>query len=87
MKTPVIYFLSHIILGFLSYKYRWVSVFFFIYQLAQYNLNIRFFFLNKECLQNKICYQSNNSFTYTLYKLTQFFIGYIIARIYYYYQK
>lgn len=80
MKIPLIYSLSHYLLGFLSYYYKFIIILFTIYQLFQYIFNIRFFLLDKECITNfKNCIKRGNNLNHTLHKLGEFFIGYLLS--------
>ena len=83
MKIPLIYSLSHFILGFISYYYKVFIILFLIYQFIQYFYNIRFFLLDKKCFNDiKKCYKRNNNIKHTLKKIMQFVIGFLIAFIY-----
>ena len=80
MKIPLLYLLSHIILGFISYYYNKLVILFLIYQFIQYYFNIRFFLLDVKCFHNiKKCYKKNNNILHTSKKITQFIYGYLIA--------
>lgn len=82
MKIPLLYSLSHYLLGFFAYYFRFILFIFIIYQLIQYIFNIRFFLLSKECLINiKNCVKKGNNLKHTLHKLGEFFIGYILSLI------
>lgn len=85
MKIPLIYSLSHYLLGYLSFYCKFIIIIFTFYQLLQYIFNIRFFLLNRNCFKNfKSCIKKGNNLKHTLYKLMEFFIGYIIAFIFNY---
>ena len=82
MKIPFIYSLSHYLLGFLSFRFKFLIVIFIIYQLIQYVFNIRFFLLNKKCITNlKNCVKKGNSLLHTLRKFGEFLIGYLLSQI------
>ena len=82
IPIPIIYVLSHYILGCISYFKKWIIIPFMIYQLGQLIFNIRFYFLDENCYQeNKGCYVIGNSFHHTMIKISQFLIGYMIIDI------
>lgn len=85
MKIPFIYSLSHYLLGFLSFRFKFLILIFIIYQLTQYVLNIRFFLLNKNCITNfKKCVKKGNNLVHTLRKFGEFLIGYLLSQIIFY---
>jgi hypothetical protein len=77
-EYPIIYTLSHLTIGGISYKYPLLIIFIIIYQLSQYILNVRFFFLNKGNILD-----NGNSISHTLYKLFEYGVGYVLVYIYY----
>ena len=79
-KVPYIYVLTHVLAGYLGYYNNGILVFFLIYQLYQYTLNIRFFLLTKNERNNKN-YEEGNSFQHTLKKIAQALAGFILAYI------
>jgi hypothetical protein len=78
-KYPLIYSLSHLIVGFVSYKYLWLIPLIVIYQLIQYIKNIRFFFLGS----SKSLINKGNNLSHTIYKLFEYIVGFVVAYIYY----
>ena len=78
-KYPLIYSISHLVVGFISYNIRWLIPFIIIYQFIQYLIGVRFFFLGvkEQYIVN------GNSISHTLYKLFEYFVGFIIAYIFY----
>jgi hypothetical protein len=77
-ETPPLYIVSHIIAGMLSYFYPIIIILILMYQFLQLALNRRFFLFEWKV-------KTGNSFTYTLYKISQYIVGY--ALVYVYYQK
>jgi hypothetical protein len=71
---PIIYSISHIIIGYISYHYLHIIPLIFIYQFLQLFLNKRFFFFDK-----KVIYKNGNTINHTIYKLGEYIIGFIIA--------
>lgn len=71
-ETPPLYMAAHVIGGFISYYYPVLIALFVAYQLLQLILGIRFFVFMMEI-------REGNSILYTLYKLAQFFAGYLVA--------
>lgn len=74
-QTPPLYFIIHVLLGMISYFYQDIIPIFLLYQFTQLALDGRFFLFQWE-------FKSGNSLTYTLYKLTQYMIGYAIMYVY-----
>ena len=74
-QTPPVYFTIHILMGFFSYYYPLFIPVFLSYQFLQYFTNSRLFLLSTTI-------ERGNSFEYTLYKCTQFLVGYLIAFLY-----
>jgi hypothetical protein len=75
---PLIYSISHILIGYISFYYYKFAIIFIFYQLYQYFANMRFFFFNcKKILQG-------NSWSHTLRKLLEFIFGTVVAAITYY---
>lgn len=70
MKIPIIYQISHYILGALSYHYIFILPLFLLYQIFQYLFGIRYFLLT-----NTI--KRGNSIQHTTFKIAQFLLGYI----------
>lgn len=70
-----IYFITHLILGFLGYFYPEVLYVTLGYQLLQYVLNIRFFLFEGVI-------KSGNSIEHTAIKLGEVGAGYVIAMLY-----
>jgi hypothetical protein len=77
-QTPPLYIFSHILVGMLSYFYPIVIILILMYQFLQLALNKRFFLFEWKV-------KTGNSFSYTLYKISHYMIGY--ALVYVYYQK
>lgn len=71
-QTPPLYIAIHVIGGAISYFYPILIALFIGYQLLQLALGIRFFVFTMEI-------REGNSILYTLYKLAQFFVGYVSA--------
>jgi len=78
-RYPLVYSLSHLTVGFISYKYLWLIPIIVIYQFIQYMKNIRFFFLGS----SKSLINKGNNLSHTIYKLFEYIVGFIIAYIYY----
>ena len=74
-NTPLLYVAFHLIIGMFSYYYPILIIFIIAYQLLQWILGCRFFLLSWQIKQD-------NSFDYTLYKITQYIIGYFIVYCY-----
>jgi len=72
LETPPLYIAVHIVGGAVSYFYPILIALFIAYQLLQLAFNIRFFVFTMEI-------KSGNSILYTLYKISQFFVGYAAA--------
>ena len=81
MEIPIIYRLSHYVLGALSVKYSFIAIIFLLYQFSQWYLNLRFFLLNLDCYNMKFdkCFKSGNSINHTLKKIGEFIAGYIVC--------
>jgi len=71
-QTPPLYMAIHVIGGAIAYFYPILVALFIAYQLLQLLLGIRFFVFTMEIRQG-------NSILYTLYKLAQFFAGYLVV--------
>jgi len=71
-QTPPLYMALHVAGGAISYFYPLLIWLFVVYQLVQLVLGIRFFVFTMEI-------RKGNSILYTLYKLSQFFVGYAIT--------
>ena len=72
MYIPFIYELSHYIFGAISVKYNFIIVIFLIYQFLQLIFNVRIFMLDFKI-------KKGNNLKHTINKISQFFLGYIIA--------
>lgn len=70
-----IYFLTHLILGFIGYFYPEVLYSTIGYQLAQYIFNVRLFIFEMSVKQG-------NSVEHTAIKLAEVAGGYLIAKLY-----
>ena len=70
--TPTVYIAFHVLTGIVSFYYTPLIPVMIIYQFLQYALHRRFFLLEGEI-------KEGNSFIYTLYKLSHFFIGYFLG--------
>ena len=81
MHIPVIYELSHYIMGILSVKYNFIIILFLTYQFLQLYFDTRFFILNVDIknLSIKNCFKKGNNINHTIKKLKQFMIGIIIG--------
>lgn len=71
-KTPTIYILIHILLGFFSINNNYIVPIFISYQLIQLLLNIRIFLFSFEITKG-------NNINYTFYKIIQYIFGYCIG--------
>ena len=71
-SIPIIYRITHYGMGLIARFYYPVTPVFLGYQLIQYGLNRRFFLFSLES-------KKNNSLLHTGIKLTEFFVGYLIA--------
>jgi hypothetical protein len=71
---PIIYTLSHIILGIIAVWYPILGLLFIAYQILEYILNIRFFLFSMEI-------KEGNSLLHTMKKLGEIGSGYIIGLI------
>jgi|LakMenEpi03Aug12_release.lakeMendotaPanAssembly.Ray.scaffolds.fasta_scaffold1370013_2 hypothetical protein len=69
-----IYFFTHLILGFLGYLYPEILYGTLGYQLFQYFFNVRIFIFEMTLKQG-------NSLEHTSVKLSEVFIGYLIAML------
>ena len=76
---PTIYSLSHVLIGYLGYSYLSLLVWFIVYQLYQYSINRRFFLVPYyPHPSNNKSYQTGNSLSHTLKKLTECAFGIIL---------
>lgn len=75
-KIHKLYVISHIITGAISYFYPVIWIGIIIYQLSQLCMNKRFFLCNRQK-----CIRDGNSIKHTLYKLSQYLLGYLIIEI------
>jgi hypothetical protein len=73
-RSPI-YFVTHIILGFLGYFYPTILYATIGYQFAQYACNTRFFLFEMK-------FKSGNSLEHTALKLAEIGIGYVLAMLY-----
>jgi hypothetical protein len=82
MKTPIVYQISHFILGAIGTKYNWVIFIFIIYQFLQLYFGIRFFLLDVQLctLDFSKSFKTGNSLEHTSKKILDFFIGYVITK-------
>ena len=80
LTTPIIYVLSHILIGFVGYHYPPLLCLFLFYQLYQYFLNKRFFLLPQQFYKSDI-QVDGNTLHHTLNKLLQGVLGYCLASI------
>ena len=71
-QTPPLYFISHILLGMLSYFYPLIIILIIMYQFLQLAINGRFFLFEWE-------FKTGNSLIYTLYKISQYVLGYALV--------
>jgi len=71
---PMIYLISHILLGFLSYFYPEVLYATIGYQLTQYIFDVRFFLFEG-------IFRQGNSLEHTIIKLSEVGIGYVLAML------
>jgi hypothetical protein len=69
---PVIYTLSHVMIGFVGYFYIELLILFLIYQFSQLIINKRFFLFEFKL-------KEGNSLEHTLYKLRETLVGFILA--------
>lgn len=69
---PLIYTISHVLLGFIAVWYPLLGLLFIAYQLLQYLLNIRFFLFSLEM-------KEGNSAYHTIKKLGEIAIGFVIG--------
>lgn len=73
-RTEPIYWASHVVWGIVAYFYPILLVEIVVYQLTQWALNIRLFVFTWEV-------REGNSLKYTIYKLLQYLVGFLIAFI------
>ena len=69
---PIIYTLSHVMIGFVGYFYIELLILFLIYQFSQLIMNKRFFLFEFKL-------KEGNSLEHTLYKLRETLVGFILA--------
>ena len=69
---PIIYTLSHVMIGFVGYFYIELLILFLIYQFSQLIINKRFFLFEFKL-------KEGNSLEHTLYKLRETLVGFILA--------
>ena len=74
-KRHPIYFITHLILGFVGYFYPMVLYGTIGYQVLQYGMDVRFFLFEGVI-------KSGNSLEHTAMKLGEVGIGYILAVLY-----
>jgi hypothetical protein len=71
-QKPIIYTLSHVIIGFVGYFYFELLILFLIYQFSQLIINKRFFLFEFKL-------KEGNSLEHTLYKLRETLVGFVLA--------
>jgi len=71
-QKPIIYTLSHVIIGFVGYFYFELLILFLIYQFSQLLMNKRFFLFEFKL-------KEGNSLEHTLYKLRETLVGFVLA--------
>jgi len=69
---PIIYTLSHVMIGFVGYFYIELLILFLIYQFSQLIINKRFFLFEFKL-------KEGNSLEHTLYKLRETLVGFVLA--------
>lgn len=69
---PIIYTLSHVMIGFVGYFYIELLILFLIYQFSQLLMNKRFFLFEWKL-------KEGNSLQHTLYKLRETVVGFVLA--------
>lgn len=76
-QTPLIYVIVHVILGFIAYhdKSTTILLLFLLWQYIQLTLQIRIFAFTWTI-------KKGNSFVYTMYKILQFMVGYLLAMMF-----
>ena len=74
-KFHKLYAITHIITGISAYYFPIIWIIIIIYQLVQLCINKRFFLCNKNCIRK------GNNIKHTLYKLSQYLLGYAIIEI------
>ena len=80
-QTPPLYFIIHVVTGMISYFYPFIIILSLMYQFLQLALNGRFFLFEWK-------FKTGNSLGYTLYKISQYLIGYLaVYRYSSYYMK
>lgn len=80
-KYPLIYSISHLVIGFISYSNLWLIPVIIVYQCIQYFIGVRFFFLGS----TGTYIDNGNNISHTIYKLFEYVVGFIVAYIYYEY--
>ena len=78
--VPRVYMIIHVALGFLAFLCAPLTIClaFLAYQLTQYALGVRFFFLSSECLEELTnCDRPGNDARHTLNKILQFATGWL----------
>ena len=68
-QKPIIYTLSHVMIGFVGYFYIELLILFLIYQFSQLIINKRFFLFEFKL-------KEGNSLEHTLYKLRETLVGF-----------
>ena len=71
-QTPPLYIMIHIAGGAIAYFFTFIIPLFLLYQFGQWFFDIRFFFFSMEI-------KRGNSLYYTLYKIAQFCVGYLLS--------
>ena len=74
-KFHKLYAITHILTGITSYYFPVIWIIIIIYQLSQLCTNKRFLPCNKNCIRK------GNNIKHTLYKLSQYLLGYTIIEI------
>ena len=77
-NIPFLYSLSHYIVGYLGYYNINLLILFIIYQLYQYSIDARFFFLSSNHKTHNII-KKGNSLMHTLKKIAECAVGFLIA--------
>ena len=77
---PLVYTISHYIIGFISVWFPILGIIMIIYQITQFIFNKRFFILKME-------FKKGNSLQHTILKLFEFFVGYGIGVLFVYLSK
>ena len=76
-SIPILYIISHVLIGYLGYFFPTIIVCFILYQLYQYTIDIRFFLLSS--CKTKKNHEKGNNFKHTCRKLGEASIGFILG--------